>query len=162
MRYAHTGDSFDLARCVDDSILSGKAEYVIKYGEEFLSCEDFEEVCAAKTQSIKDYNNANRQDDRSSDFEFDYKQYVCGKIAVAKYVKKDFAGALNLAKQTNGTTSFKKNNALMTLAIETIKNDDKENVSAVIVAVTEVTPTDGDEETLRRNVLSALEKILNS
>lgn len=143
LRYAYTGDSYDLARCVDDGILSEKKEYVLKYGEEFLARDDFVEVCSEKTD----------------DLGFDYKQYVCGKIAVARYLSDDFAGALELAKNANGTSSFAKNNALMTLAMRLKEDNDKQNAGELISALDEVKPTNGEEETLRQNVINALQKI---
>lgn len=162
LRYSYTGDCYDLARCVDDSILSEKSELVLEYGEKLLAHDDFEEVCAAKTQSIKEYNKNNRPEGSENvDFVFDYKQYVCGKIAVAKYVRGDFEGALATATQANGTSSFAQGNALMTLAMSYIADEGRVSSFAdvLLAALEDVNPSAEDEAALLREVYNSVKSL---
>lgn len=77
LRYSYTKADEDLARCTDDSILSGKDKLVIKYGEKLLALKDFDGVCAARGEN--------------------YKSFVCANIAVSQYRLKDLDTAIKTA-----------------------------------------------------------------
>jgi hypothetical protein len=135
LRYTYTQDSYDLARVVEDSILSEKDEYVLQYGEKFIALDNFEEVAATRGEQLN----------------IDYSTYVCGKIAVARYNSGDFDGALQLAADTNGKQSFKSGNTLIALSIRVISVHDKQNAKVLESTLDEISTTDAQEQELLNN-----------
>jgi hypothetical protein len=137
LRYTYTGDKYDLARCVEDSILSEKDEYIVEYGEKLIALEDFDEVCAYKEEQYKIEN---------------YREYLYGKVASSLYGTGDLEGAITLAENENGLTSFASGNPLMALAVRIITDHDKESASVMIEELEKVTPQNEDEITLLSNM----------
>lgn len=126
--YKKTGDVNDLTRCVDDAILSGNDEYIVQFGDALVSHEKFDEVCDAKNT-------------RFANISLDFKQYVCGKVAVSKYNLRDFNGAILLAKTANGTATFKNNNALITLSLKIAQAKDVVCATEMLSVLDLVSPT---------------------
>lgn len=110
LRYKYTKDTDDLARCVQDSILSGKDKYIIEYGESFLGKDDFEEACEKKGGS--------------------FKVAVCGSLALSQYNAGDIQKAVDTCK-TGGGASFIK------LTVAVAENGSAEDKNTVKTALSE-------------------------
>ena len=87
LKYKYTKDADDLARCVQDSILSGNDKNVVKYGEKFIGNEKFEEVCESRGEN--------------------FKVYVCGNIAASQYNRGSLEKAISTCEK-GGAASFMK------------------------------------------------------
>lgn len=145
LRYYYTKDCGDLARCFDDSVLLGKDEYILQYGEQLIEHRDYENVCDRK----------NAQQTGSG---YDYDQWVKGKLAVSYYNTGDTEKAIEKAVESNGITSFARGNALMTLAARVRSAHDKETAETLIGVLGEIHPTEQQEETNRLKVIDLLQK----
>ncbi|MGN0814351.1 MAG: hypothetical protein ACI4MH_03875 [Candidatus Coproplasma sp.] len=132
LRYTYTGDVYDLARCVEDSILSEKDEYILQYGEELIESENYAEVV--------DYKNS-----QVLSGVMDYDSFLCGKVASSKYVLGDFDGALEIAKKSNGTQSFKKGNAVAALSVEVRAQRDVQAANKLLGALDGIIPSQEEE-----------------
>jgi hypothetical protein len=148
LRYSYTGDEYDLARLVDDCILSDKDEYIVTYGEKLIDDEGFDEVCEYKNELLKEY------------IDVDYGQYVAGKVAVSKYNLGDFDGALKLALRINGSLSFKANNAVLALSAKVIENKDRESAVKVVSALGGITTENDGETALLNKLIERLRSII--
>lgn len=144
--YERNGGADNLVRCVDDAILSGNDDYIVKYGDELISHEEFERVCAEK--------NA-----RFSSISLDYKQYVCGNVAVSKYNLRDFNGAMELALIANGTVSFTSNNALIILSSRIASAKDEVCASEMLTILESVSPSKSEDVDRLTQVKSILTNI---
>lgn len=144
--YERNGGADNLARCVDDAILSGNDGYIVKYGDKLISHEEFERVCTEK-------------DARFSSISLDYKQYVCGNVAVSKYNLRDFNGAIQLALTANGTTSFKNNNALIILSAKIASTKDEVCAFEMLTVLASVSPNTSEDADRLTQVKSILTNI---
>ena len=126
--YNNTGDVADLTRCVDDAILSGDDKNIVQFGDALISHEKFDEVCDAKNREF-------------ANISLNFKQYVCGKVAISKYNLRDFNGAILLAKTANGITSFENNNALITLSLKIVQAKDTVCAIEMLSGLDGISPT---------------------
>lgn len=149
LRYSYTGDGYDLARCVEDTILLGKDEDIAKFGGQFVDHAQFEEVCAFKSAEKK-----------FAEKKLDYKQYVCRHIVAAKYNLGDFDGALALASKANGAQTFAFGNALMALSAQVCNNKDAAHAPALISVLEQLSP-DGYDAKWLDDVLTSLNSLLS-
>lgn len=147
LRYTYTGDVYDLARCVDDAILSEKDELILDYGEKLLDDQNYAEVVEYKNTNV--LNGV-----------MDYDTFVCAKVAVAKYAMGDFDGALALAQRSNGATSFKKGNAVAALSVRVRANKDAPAAKKLLDALDGIIPSE-DEEIKFKDELYRLVKIVS-
>ena len=125
LRYSYTHDSGDLARCFDDAVLSGNDGYIIKYGEELINCDKFDEVCESRNQGANI---------------LDYKQRVFGKVAVSYYNTGKKEEAVALAFDANGYNSFAYGNAVMTLAVAVRAANDSQYCAKLVSELNKVEP----------------------
>lgn len=150
LRYTYTGDCFDLARCYDDSVLSGENENIILYAEKLLADKDYERVCAERNGI---YNDMYAD---QFGFNFDYDLRVRSTTSVAYYsqaIKMDgddrstyTQKAINFALDANGNDRFPYGNSLMTLSIKIANNNDLAAAELMLVALDGITPTDEEEK----------------
>jgi hypothetical protein len=150
LRYKYTGNVYDLARCVDDSIFSENDKNIVKYGTKLIYDSQFDEVCEYKDNQLSS--------GAYSKYAIDYKQYVYGYVAVSVYNRGDTEGAIALAKEANEDGDFQKGNALSTLAIKIAASGSSDDKKAVLSSLEEVTPSGSDE----REHLNNIKSILNS
>lgn len=101
LRYTYSKECGDLSRCYDDSVFTGDVQLILKYGEKLISDEDFYKVCDEKSKTYAGYN---------------YKNWVYSKYCAAMYDKGDKNEAIKIAIESNGAGSFKRGNAVMSLA----------------------------------------------
>lgn len=130
LRYSYTKNTDDLSRAVDDSILAKDDALIIEYGDQFILCDDFFPVCNNKSAQLSSFN---------------YAQFVCGRIAIAKYNSGDFTGAQKVALFVNGTRSFESNNAFMTLGVKIIGNKDTASARVLLDVLKYIEPERADE-----------------
>lgn len=131
LSYTYTKDVNELNRCFVDSVYSKDDSKTVKYGDKLIAHEKFEEVCES-TSSLT---------------EVDYKQYVYGRVAAAKYRKGKKDEAFNLAvKAMEDATSFPKNNALGVLSVQVIESGDKDTAAKLLAEVQKFTPADGEAD----------------
>lgn len=149
LRYTYTGDSFDLARCYDDSVLAGDDESIILYAEKLLADKNYKTVC----QERNDMYNKMYQDQFG--FTFDYDLRVISTLSVSYYneaVKKEGAErvtytqkAMDFALEANGGDRFLYGNALMALSIKIVNNKDKAAAASMLEVLDTITPTEQAE-----------------
>ena len=157
LRYYYTKNCDDLARCFDDSVLLGKDEYVLQYGEQLInSGRDYEEVC----------KNKNTVQTGSG---YDYDHWVKGKLAVSYYNlgKKD--EAIKMASEDNGTKSFAYGNALMSLAARIRTEKDADTADKLLKVLEEIDkyfennpPSDKKERENLTKVITAMRTVKQS
>lgn len=146
LRYSYTKDAEDLARCVEDSIFSGKNSYIIKYGKKLIARGDFDSLCEKKDGELE-----------TAGFPAGYKQYICGYVAAAMYAQSDLEGAIALAQEANGKESFVKNNALAVLSIRVADGGSAEDKQCVLAALGEINPTSESDILYLQNLKAILD-----
>ena len=130
LRYFYTGSTYDLSRCFEDAILAQDNSYIVEYGNEFFTKDDCAQVMY----------------DKSVETGINYLDLFGGSLVKARYSTGDFTGALALASDLNGTTSFAYGNPLMSLAAAVAGGQDKANAPAVIAALEGITTDDSTEQ----------------
>lgn len=149
LRYYYTKNCDDLARCFDDSVLLGKDEYVLQYGEQLInSGRDYEEVC----------KNKNTVQTGSG---YDYDHWVKGKLAVSYYNLDKKDEAIKMASEDNGNKSFAYGNALMSLAARIRTEKDAETAEKLLAVLEEIeTPSDKKESENLTKVMTAMRTVI--
>lgn len=149
LRYAYTRDTGDLARCVEDFIYLGDDKGVEKYGGKLIYLDDFDSFC-------------NEKDKQYAEGELNlltngYKQYICGKVAVATYNRGNFEAAFDAAKSANKEKDkFPVGNAIAALAVRIAENKDALNGKAMYDLLSEYAPTNADDLVYLGRVKSVL------
>ncbi len=151
LRYFYTKDSFDLARCFDDSVLAGNDGDVIYYGEALREDKNYAKVCAERNSLYNDLYSD------QFGFSFDYDLRVQSSLSVSYYneaVTKEgeqreeyTQNAIDFAKEANGETRFTYGNALMTLSVRIINQKDEAAAIAMLAALDGLSVEDGKEQT---------------
>ena len=127
--YTYTKDVNDLNRCFLDSVHAHNDGNVIKFGEKLIADEKFSEVCESTASLV----------------ETDYKQYVYGRLAAAKYRKGNKDEAVQLALNAmEGVSGFPKNNALAVLSVQVIESGDKDTANILLAEVNSRIPAEGE------------------
>lgn len=128
LRYKYTGDTDDLARTVRDAIFAGNDKKTVKYGDKLILKTDFDEYCAEQNEYLSTTE--------AQDYAGDYKQFICGSLASAKYRRGDAEGAIKVALDAvSSVTDFTYGNALAALSVEVIKKDDAETARKLLPEV---------------------------
>lgn len=133
LNYSYTKNPDDLARCVQDSIISKDDNNIIKYGEQFIKLSEFDEVCARKSEEYK----------------VSFSQLVYGNLACVKYRQGYKEMALNYAKEGYEKVKdegFITYNAFAQLSVEVVENSDKATAEKLLEAIqdNEVVPVVGE------------------
>lgn len=156
LRYYYTKDCGDLARCFDDSVLLGKDEYILQYGEPLIKNRDYERVCKSKNE-------------KQTGSGYDYDHWVKGKIAVAYYNTGKKDKAIEMAAASNGYKSFAYGNALMTLAARIRTENDAEYAAKILVELNKIRdefienpPADTKERSDLLTVIQIIEKVADN
>lgn len=150
LRYFYTKDTFDLARCFDDSVLAGSDGNVISYGEMLRADKNYGKVCAERNSLYNDLYSD------QFGFKFDYDLRVESSLSVsyyneatakegderAEYTQK----AIDFAKEANGETKFTYGNALMTLSVRIINQKDEAAAAAMLTALDSLTVEDSKQQ----------------
>lgn len=157
LRYYYTKNCDDLARCFDDSVLLGKDEYILQYGEQLIDKgRDYEEVC--KSKNILQTGSG-----------YDYDHWVKGKLAVSYYNTGKTDKAIEMAAADNGTKSFAYGNALMSLAARIRAEKDAATAEKLLVVLEEIEsnfentpPSDTKERENLTKVITAMRTVKQS
>lgn len=144
LQYGYSGKTEDLARCVQDYVLAENDKNTVKFGDKLAAAEDFDGFSESETARLG----------------FDYKQYICGKIACAKYRNGDKDGALVFAKTAvEESGRFAKNNALVQLVLEIYGADDADAARAAKPVLENVPHSEDDSEYLL-SIIKVLDNII--
>lgn len=150
LRYYYTKDCNDLARCFDDSVLLGKDEYILQYGEPLIKHADYPKVCA-------------RKNEQQLGSLYDYDHWVKSKIVISYYNTGKTDEAVNMAFEDNGTSSFVYGNSVMSLAARVLTENDAETAKKILDklenADTAVHPADETESGYLNTVRQRLKNI---
>ena len=149
LRYYYTKDCSDLARCFDDSVLLGKDEYILQYGEQLMNHRDYNYVCERK----------NSQQTGSG---YDYDHWVKSRLAVSYYNTGKTEKAIDMAFDDNGETSFAYGNALMSLASRIRSENDAEAADKILEVLDKIHPTDQKENNYLTTVKNAMTTVINN
>lgn len=123
LAYTYSGTYENLARCVDDSILSGDNSDIVNFASRMVDNDGFEEFCAARDEAIREsLENGGLQ----ANTDYSYKQYVTGNLACSRYALGDADGALETASAALEGEGFPPNNALAMLARRAVINGDND------------------------------------
>ena len=117
LKYKYSDDTSDLARCAEDSILSGEDKLIVKYCEKLIEKDDFGELCRRRDEELS----------RTlfGVYATKYNTYIIGNLAAAQYRGGDLKKAVETAERGEELDCFRK------LVIEIILHgtqEDKENV----------------------------------
>ena len=144
LQYTYSGNVDDLAHFVQDCIQAEDDNSTSKMGEKLVVHDGFKELCERETERLG----------------VDYRHYICGKIACAKYRLGDKDGAIKFAKDKDYIVEngeFSKNNALVQLMVEVTKANDKDGAQQLKSAIGKI-ECSGE---YRSDILAALEKVIN-
>ncbi len=147
LRYSYSGDKEDLARCLEDSILAGKDRNIVVFGNRLTEDRQaFDEYCKTKTEGVWK--------------KYDYRQYVLGALACAKFASGEADGAIDTAKYAlEGAAGFPVPNAAGDLAEDIKAAGDAQTAGKLYDAVAACVAADSAEESYLaavRNILSAV------
>ncbi|MCM1438235.1 MAG: hypothetical protein NC131_03345 [Roseburia sp.] len=146
LRYYYTKSCDDLARCFDDSVLLGKDEYILQYGEPLIKHGDYKKVCA-------------RKNEQQLGSLYDYDHWVKGKIVVSYYNTEKFDEAVEMAFEDNGAQSFAYGNSVMSLSSRVIAEEDAETAQKILARLDGLHPSDATEEGYLTTVRQRLKNI---
>ena len=90
LKYKYSGSTEDLARCAEDSILSGKDKLILEYCGQLKDKSDFNELCLHRDGELKQTQFGQHTGD--------YKTYILGNLAVAQYRAGDLKKAVETAE----------------------------------------------------------------
>lgn len=116
LKYKYSGDTSDLARCAEDSILSGEDKLIIKYCEPLIEKDNFDEVCRQRNEELS------RTD--FGYFAVDYSTYIIGNLAAAQYRAGDLDKAIKTAEHG-------KQECFAKLVIEILENGSAEDLDTI-------------------------------
>ncbi len=152
LRYSYSGSTYDLARCVEDSILAADGSprsdanaLIVEYGNQFFEKDDCEKVLRDLTEERG----------------IDYTALFGNNLVNARYYTGDFAGALSLAVELNGSTSFVYGNALMSLTAKVVGAQDAANAPALLEALNGITPSDGGEQSVLDSIKDSVRALIS-
>lgn len=150
LRYSYTGDTRDLARCLEDAILADDDASVVRYGNEFFGKSDRAQVMYELTADSMD----------SEGLVVDYLNFFGGGLVGARYATGDFNGALSLALELNGGASeFVYGCPLMSLAAEVVGGEDRVNAPALLSALQGITPSDEEQAEMLRILTNSVKNL---
>ena len=77
LKYKYSDETVDLARCAEDSILSGEDRLIVKYCEQLIESDDFDAVCRRRDEELSRTTFGK--------YATNYRTYILGNLAVAQY-----------------------------------------------------------------------------
>lgn len=149
LSYTYSKNVNDLNRCFIDSVYAKNDNDIVKFGDELISNEKFEEICENNSKKVTAENG--------TEIIIDYKQYVHGNVAAAKYRKGNGEEALKTAKNAmDGVQGFPKNNALSSLALAVIDAGDADFAKTLLE---EIQTNHADDTDYYAALVSELKKV---
>ena len=101
LKYKYSGETEDLARCAEDSILSKKDKLIVKYCEKLLECDDFEEYCNERDKQLSSHVGQYLSQPN-------YKAYIIGTLSLSQYREGDLEKAIKTAESGGNLDCFRK------------------------------------------------------
>lgn len=120
LRYKYTNNVGDLARCAEDSILSGNDSRIVNYGAKLIDDEKFSQLCTEKDKLLSNTEYGS--------YTLGYKNYICGHVAAAYYRTGELQRGIDTAEK-GGVNAFTK------LVLEIAEKQDKEAAQKVLTAL---------------------------
>lgn len=171
--YSYTGDVADLARCVEDSILSENDGDITEYCAKLVDDEEFESYCALRDEEI---NGSIAGDDDFQDITFSYRQYVYGWLAGAHYRGGNTELALGCAIEALDSgfdredftsvgvcdytiSKFPPGNALGSLSLSVIEKGDKASGDMLLTVLESASAADEAEKLYLDTLKGALKAL---
>lgn len=155
LRYYYTKSCDDLARCFDDSVLLGKDEYILQYGEQLISHRDYDYVCE-------------RKNSRQTGSGYDYNHWVKSKLAISHYNNGNVDRAFKIALEDNGLERFVYANVYMSLASRIRSKNDVDTANKLMTVLEEIEknftnnpPSDVKERDYLTTVISVMRSFIN-
>ena len=143
--YARTKEVAYIAYATEVAFGVDNDEDIVRYGEEFVKDEDFNEYCA-------------EVDLRSGTAQGAYRQYVYGRLVVSEYSIGEKDKAFSYAEEAIGN-KFVKNNAMVALLFEAMVEGDGATVQKVINKMRDLSATlDGEDAEYLTSLLDAYDK----
>lgn len=119
LKYKYSGDTEDLARCAEDSILSGEDKLIVKYCEKLIDRDDFDKLCRQRDEQIlrSQYGDLTKKT---------YKTYILSTLSASQYRRGDLEKAIRTAERSEeGVDCFRK------LIIEIVLHGSDEDIEKV-------------------------------
>lgn len=138
LSYSYSNDVADLARCVHDYISADKDEKVSQFGDKLVAHEKFLEYCDSESERLTAYYGGEKP--------FDYRQYICGKIAAAKYRLGDNFGTMQIIYSAMDGVNFPANNAFVQLVLMVQERKDKDFGDEILYYMNTIKPLDSEKE----------------
>lgn len=150
LAYTYSGSYEDLARCVDDSILSKDDANVVNFALRMIDAREFEEYCHGRDE--KTYGTLQGVEPLT---DFSYKQYVMGNLACSQYALGRTSEALSTAEKALKEEGFPRNNAYAMLSRRAFEKNDGAMKDALNEIISNLTVS-ADEEAYRDSILELL------
>lgn len=112
LKYKYSDKTEDLARCAEDSILSGQDKLILKYCGQLIEKDDFESVCIEK--------NTQLGSTAFGVYAVDYESYILGNLALSQYK----SGELEKAVETCERGEVQCFNRLVIAVVESNSQED--------------------------------------
>lgn len=123
LAYTYSGSYEDLARCVDDSILSKDDKNIVNFASQFVDRSGFEDYCKKRDEA----NAKNLEDGGiTAGTDYSYKHYVYGNLASSQYALGDMDGAIATAEKSLDGLNFPVNNAYVMLVRRACEKKDEQ------------------------------------
>ncbi len=131
LSFSYTGDIDDLARTVSNNVEAENHANTSSFGDKLISNSNFNGYC----------------EDKSKDLGLDYRQYICGKICIAKYEADGIDSALSCAVEAmRHVEGFPRGNALMQLILKVNTKRDKNGGEKLLTEVEKIVPLEQQTE----------------
>lgn len=117
LKYKYSSDSYDLARCAEDSILSGEDKLILEHCEKLVEKSDFDAVCRRKNEEL--FHTAYGY------LPLDYSTYIRGSLAAAQYRAGNLDKAIKTAEKGGIPDCFTK------LVIEIVENGSAADIAKI-------------------------------
>ena len=127
LKYKYSDETVDLARCAEDSILSGDDRLIIKYCEPLVNKSDFDAVCRSRDEALSRT--------QFGAYATNYRTYIIGSLSASQYRKGDLDKAIKTA-ETGDVQCFTK------LVIEIVQNGSAEDMEKVKTSLSSLGATE--------------------
>ncbi len=133
--YKSSDDVYYIAYATEVAIEDDRKGKILSCGEKFLKDKHFEDYCAEKNES--------------------YRQYIFGQVSVCKYEKGDKSSAVELACSAIKEGTFPKNNAVVAVIVASLQENDAATLDEIYAKISGLKVGEGDS----KNLSEALEII---
>ncbi len=170
LAYSYSGKIDDLARCVNNSVLAEDNSLIIEYGVKLIDDEEFDDYCASADAEFSEAYPG---------ISYSYCQYIYGCVAGAYYEMGELESALAFAVEAldedfdrsafvlseNGEyditlSSFPRSNALGSLGLKVISNEDAVAAGHLLGILDGVTAVGEEQQDYLDTIIEYLKRII--